>query len=132
MTRRLRVLHCVPSLNASDGGPARSVPALAGSVARAGVDVRVWSRQPPTIDLLPFQPASFVTGDLDSVVTQDWVPDIIHDHGRCSQIMRRHGLGVTIAFHELLVLVVCWNRGACNIGAIKNYSRGDFINIVIC
>ena len=81
MTRRLRVLHCVPSLNASDGGPARSVPALAGSEARAGVDVRVWSRQPPTIDLVPFQPASFVAGDLDSVVTQDWIPDLIHDHG---------------------------------------------------
>ena len=81
MTRQLRVLHCVPSLNATDGGPARSVPALAGAEANAGVDVRVWSCQPPTIDLTPFQPAGFVTGELKSVVTEQWTPDIIHDHG---------------------------------------------------
>ena len=37
----LTVVHTVPSLNAEDGGPARSVPALAAAEARAGLNVVV-------------------------------------------------------------------------------------------
>lgn len=77
----LKVLHCVAGLNARDGGPARSVPALANAVGMAGADVRVWSRQPATISLANFKHTKFVSGTLNANVTDDWVPDVIHDHG---------------------------------------------------
>ena len=77
----LRVLHCVPSLNATDGGPARSVPALADGEAIHGADVRVWSRQAPTISLRAYPSTEFVTGDLRSAVSDRWTPDVVHDHG---------------------------------------------------
>lgn len=81
MTTQLRILHCVPSLDAADGGPARSVPALADAQSQAGAEVRVWTGRAPTIDLCTFQSARFETGDIKKVVWQGWTPDIIHDHG---------------------------------------------------
>ena len=76
-----RVLHCIHSLNERDGGPARSVPALAEAEALAGADVRVWSCQPPTIRLEEYHATRFVTGPLRTVISKTWTPDIIHDHG---------------------------------------------------
>lgn len=77
----LRVLHCISSLNDHDGGPARSVPALAEAQAVQGADVRVWSCQQPTIDLEKYQNTQFVTGRLSSTISDRWSPDVIHDHG---------------------------------------------------
>ena len=77
----LKVLHCIHSLNANDGGPARSVPALADAEATNGAEVRVWSRQTPTIDLEEYRSAQFVTGDLHGLMSANWTPDLIHDHG---------------------------------------------------
>jgi len=96
---QLKVLHCIASLNARDGGPARSVPALANAVANAGVEVRVWSRRPATTDLTNFQSAKFLSGPLSAAITSDWVPDIIHDHGlwlssnhNAAQVGRHNGI----------------------------------------
>lgn len=77
----LRILHTVPSLNAEDGGPARSVPALAAAQAEAGADVVVWSQQPATIDLDGFRAARFVSSRLEELPAAGWEPDLMHDHG---------------------------------------------------
>lgn len=74
----VNVLHSVPSLNVTDGGPARSVPALAAAEAANGADVVVWSQQKATIDLTPFKNVRFVTGDIEKLPRN---PDVIHDHG---------------------------------------------------
>ena len=76
----LKVLHCINSLNDSDGGPARSVPALAAAQAASGADVRIRTSQPPTINTTPFANVKFVT-DTDVSSNDGWQPDIIHDHG---------------------------------------------------
>lgn len=78
---RLRILHAVPSLNPEDGGPARSVPALAAAQATLGADVVVCSRQPATIDLSKFQPCRFSAGDVLAYESHPWRPDLVHDHG---------------------------------------------------
>ena len=77
----LKVLHCIHSLNANDGGPARSVPALAAAEASNGVDVRVWSARAATIPLEPYGSLEFVSGSIENVISDNWVPDLIHDHG---------------------------------------------------
>lgn len=79
----LKVLHCVHSLNASDGGPARSVPALAAAESRAGANVRIWSCRPPTIRLSSEERSGleFLGGSVESAISDSWVPDLIHDHG---------------------------------------------------
>ena len=79
--RPLRVLHCIASLDARDGGPARSVPALAEAEAINGADVVVWSRQQPTINLSDFRNTRFVSGEIRSAIGTDQAPDVIHDHG---------------------------------------------------
>lgn len=77
----LRVLHSVSSLNLQDGGPARSVPALAQAEAAHGADVTIWTQAEPTIDRTPFPDVRFVWGDLTPVDSTNPPPDIIHDHG---------------------------------------------------
>lgn len=76
-----RILHCVNSLDAADGGPARSVPALASAQADCGADVRLWSAHAPTIDLAEYSGVHFVHGDLSQALPNGWMPDLIHDHG---------------------------------------------------
>jgi len=76
-----RILHCVSSLNAADGGPARSVPALAHAQAQCGADVTLWSAHTPTIDLTSFEGVTFVHGELPAALPVGWMPDLIHDHG---------------------------------------------------
>lgn len=77
----LRILHTIPSLNAEDGGPARSAPSLAAAQSMAGADVVMWSGQAATIELDEFQGVRFVSGHLPDVVSSGWKPDVIHDHG---------------------------------------------------
>lgn len=76
-----RVLHCIPTLRPSDGGPARSVPALAAAEAEHGTDVRVWTSEPAAIDVTEYSPAQFLSGPVREVLSGGWIPDIIHDHG---------------------------------------------------
>ena len=78
--RPLKVLHCIAGLNYSDGGPARSVPALAEAMAEHGAEVTVFCHRPPTIDLTPFPNTRFISGDI-SAASAGGKPDIIHDHG---------------------------------------------------
>ncbi len=77
----MRVLHCVPSLHNSDGGPAQSVPSLAAAEAAAGADVRICTGDMPTIDLSQFTGVGFVAGEPKVVTSHNWIPDLIHDHG---------------------------------------------------
>lgn len=77
----MRILHCVPSLDDSDGGPARSVPALAAAQAACGADVRICTRTMPTIDISGYTGIGFVSGDLADVLCANWLPDLVHDHG---------------------------------------------------
>jgi glycosyltransferase involved in cell wall biosynthesis len=77
----LRILHCIHSLNATDGGPARSVPALAAAEASSGAEVRLWSADPPTIDVQPYESVEFVSGTVNQAISDLWTPDVIHDHG---------------------------------------------------
>ncbi|GAB5441136.1 MAG: glycosyltransferase [Fuerstiella sp.] len=77
----LRILHAVPSLDLQDGGPARSVPALAAAQAALGADVTVCSRKPASINLQTYEPCRFASGDIRAFETHSWRPDIVHDHG---------------------------------------------------
>lgn len=77
----VRILHCIDSLNNSDGGPARSVPALAAAEGRNGADVRVWSKQPATIDVSEYDSATFISGPVNQAMSGDWSPHVVHDHG---------------------------------------------------
>lgn len=76
----MKILHSIVSLNDSDGGPARSVPALANSLGNAGADVVVCSLSPATIDLSKFPSARFVSGSIAQWIKQEQ-PDLVHDHG---------------------------------------------------
>lgn len=76
----MKVLHGIATLHPRDGGPARSVPALANATARAGAEVTICSREQATIDLSPFPDVTFCHGDVAQQV-RDLQPDIIHDHG---------------------------------------------------
>lgn len=76
-----RILHCVSSLNATDGGPARSVPSLAQAQAACGAEVILWTAHAPTIELQPFPAVRFVHGELPGALPAGWTPDLIHDHG---------------------------------------------------
>ena len=77
----LRVLHCIPFLSPSYGGPARSVPALAEAEAQAGADVRVWCPRPTTIDTSEYPNTTFVSGSVRQLRDEGWHPDIVHHQG---------------------------------------------------
>lgn len=69
------------TLNNSDGGPAQSVPSLAAAQAASGADVRICTRAMPTIDLSRYTGVGFVSGVPGEILSADWLPDIVHDHG---------------------------------------------------
>ena len=77
----LKILHCINSLDAIDGGPARSVPALATAEAQHGADVRICSARTSTIDLREYPNVRFLSGNPQVAISSGWIPDIIHDHG---------------------------------------------------
>ena len=99
----IRVLHCIPSLNDHDGGPARSVPELAEAEALQGADVRVWSSRTPTIHLEDYRSTQFVTGRLRSLVSGNWTPDVIHDHGLW---LRSNHQAAQISLHKRIPRIV--------------------------
>lgn len=78
----MRVLHSIASLKPSDGGPARSVPALAAAIARAdeNVEVMLCSRSEPAISVGDFPEVDIRQGRAEIEVRR-FQPDIIHDHG---------------------------------------------------
>lgn len=79
----MRVLLGVTSLRVSYGGPAFSVPALAGALSHASCDVALWTgdgsvrgmRQDPVA-----QQAKLYDGTLVAAF-DDFRPDIVHDNG---------------------------------------------------
>lgn len=73
----MHVLHTVNSLLSETGGPARSVPGLAGAVAATGIDVSLWS---------PAIPDDFEAPNGVNILTGTPLPDpaafsAVHDHG---------------------------------------------------
>lgn len=79
----MRILQCLPSLEPAYGGPARSVPQLAGALADRGNTVAVWT---PTMELDigdNFPSALIVqrlSGRFDSAL-KAFGPDLVHDNG---------------------------------------------------
>lgn len=130
----LRVLHCVPSLNPTDGGPARSVPALADAEAIHGADVRVWSRQAATICLKAYPSTEFVTGNLDSVLSDRWTPDVVHDHGLwltpnhdSARLSRRHSITRFVSPRGMLEPWCLRHRRYRKLIAWKLYQHRDLL-----
>ncbi len=70
----MKVLHTVSSLHLDTGGPARSVPGLAGAAAKAGAEVHLWADQIPDDYKAP-----------EGVTLHHTLPeekfDLVHDHG---------------------------------------------------
>ena len=76
----IRDSYGIVSLSPGDGGPARSVPALAAATAAAGCQVVVCSQRAAEIDLTPYQDVEFVSGDIRAIAAS-MGPDIVHDNG---------------------------------------------------
>ena len=75
----LAVLHVVPSINAKTGGPAASVPGLAGGMAREGVASTIASLDYPDLGA-PFEVAGveylYVTVSATGRVLRGWSPSL--------------------------------------------------------
>lgn len=71
----MRVLHTVDSLHPDTGGPARSVPGLAGAASKAGAEIHLWAAHVPD-DYSPPHNVTLHSGDLPSKNF-----DLVHDHG---------------------------------------------------
>lgn len=106
--KRVRVLHGVVRLNPSDGGPARSIPALASATAAADAEVIVCCQHRPEIELAEFPGVNFQTGDIGRLAAE-FRPHIIHDHGiwlrsnhRAVRAARRHGARLVISPRGML------------------------------
>ncbi|WP_035614006.1 glycosyltransferase [Haloferula sp. BvORR071] len=76
----MKVVHTVASLKMETGGPARSVPGLAGALARAGADVSLTANERPP-EFRPPEGVTFLPGGTDSPALRDAVLEMIHDHG---------------------------------------------------
>ena len=76
---QMKVLHTVGSLFSYTGGPARSVPGLAGALCKWDMDVHLWSPQIPE-NYHPPQGVTLHRGNLDDVALLPGL-DLIHDHG---------------------------------------------------
>lgn len=77
----MRVLHTINRLDASDGGPTRSVPSLAQAQAENGADVRVWAAKGYSIPMEEYPRVQFFSGQIDGTETVEWEADVVHDHG---------------------------------------------------
>ena len=77
----MRVLHTIDSLRSETGGPARTVPALAGALANQGLQIDLWARDWPA----DFQAPAHVkthTGSLAALLGAGEIrADIWHEHG---------------------------------------------------
>ncbi len=94
----MRILHTIPSLHPSTGGPARSVPCLANALGKQNLEVHVWS---PEIPANFPETSGFVLhrGSLDAAMENMGKPDVIHDHGvwlpinhRIAKVARERGI----------------------------------------
>ena len=85
-TLRMKILHCVATLDPSSGGPARSVPQLAMALADQGVEVGLWSPQsiPTCLPDLPPDASHrirILSGGFREAVEEFGKPQLVHDHG---------------------------------------------------
>src|SRR5690606_16611888 len=92
-TDRMKILHTITALRPEDGGPSRSVPALANAEARHGHDVQVFTTGAATIgseaapsDAATFHyfprssPAAFGCSGRMAKALDTHKPDIVHHH----------------------------------------------------
>ena len=104
----MKVLHVIPSLSRSSGGPARSVQGLAASLSQTGVEAWLlslhWGER-PWVDGVNH----FVNGKPFEDVLLTIKPDIVHIHSiwspelhRCAVICRRWGIKYVIAPRGML------------------------------
>lgn len=76
----MKVIHTVASLKMETGGPARSVPGLAGALARAGAEVSLTANERPDEFRAP-EGVAFLTGGTASPSLRNAAAEMIHDHG---------------------------------------------------
>ncbi|QJE94293.1 glycosyltransferase [Luteolibacter luteus] len=76
----MKVIHTVSSLKMETGGPARSVPGLAGALARAGAEVSLTANERPDSFRAP-EGVAFLSGGTELPSLQAAAAEMIHDHG---------------------------------------------------
>ena len=104
----MKVLHVIPSLSRSAGGPSRSVQGLVAGLSASGVETWLLSLnhgERPWVDGVNH----FVNGKPFEDVLSMIKPDIVHIHGiwnpelhRCAFICRRWGIKYIIAPRDML------------------------------
>ncbi|MES2922346.1 MAG: glycosyltransferase [Verrucomicrobiota bacterium] len=76
----MRILHTIATIDPATGGPARSVPQLLIALKAAGLDVSLWTAEPPEaawLMALRERKIPIHSGDLNFIPSFD----LIHDHG---------------------------------------------------
>jgi len=81
----MKILHTVATLDPASGGPARSVPHLARTLAAAGHDVGLWAPA-AVVQLSDASPddapgLAVFSGDFTAALDAFGTPDLVHDHG---------------------------------------------------
>jgi len=76
----MKVIHTIASLKMETGGPARSVPGLAGALARTGADVSLTANERPDSFRAP-EGVAFLPGGTNLPSLKEAAAEMIHDHG---------------------------------------------------
>ena len=104
----MRVLHVVPSISRSEGGPSRSVQGLVSGLCRAGVETWLMTLNQGELPWMS-DVDRFVSGGSFEEALKRINPDIVHMHGiwsiglhRCVNICRRRGIPYVIAPRGML------------------------------
>ena len=134
----MKVFLSIASVRLSYGGPAVSVAALAGALARAGVTAGLWCPDGSAADLAPVPGAAGLQplgGTLEQAMATFGMPQLVHDNGlwwahnhRIARYAVRHGLPRVVSTRGMLEPWARRHKGLRKAVAWQLYQKRDLLN----